>query len=58
MGVIKASQSRHLDNKLDNRHDLSDFSVSLSVPDTVLMYKVIINDGTICGECAVKAYDF
>ena len=58
IGVIKASQSRHLDNKLDNRHDLGDFSVSLSVPDTVLMYKVIINDGTICGGCAVKAYDF
>ena len=53
-----ASRRYGRDIKLDNRHDLGDFSVSLSVPDTVLMYKVIINDGTICGGCAVKAYDF
>ena len=47
---------RH-DIKLDNGRDLGDFFVSLSVPDTVLMYKVIMKDGTICGGWAVKAYD-
>ena len=32
------------DIKLDNGRDLGDFFVSLSVPDTLLMYKVIIID--------------
>ena len=52
------SQRHGRDIKLDNRRDLGDFFVSLSVPDTVLMYKVITADGSICGGWAVKAYDF
>ncbi len=35
------------DIKLDNGRDLGDFFVSLSVPDTLLMYKVVKNDEAI-----------
>ena len=35
------------DIKLDNGRDLGDFFVRLSVPDTLLMYKVVMNDEAI-----------
>ena len=38
---------RRQDIKLDNGRDLGDFFVSLSVPDTLLMYKVVRNKDAI-----------
>ena len=47
---------RRQDIKLDNGHDLGDFFVSLSLPDTLLMYKVIMNN-VLSSNDGFKAYD-
>ena len=43
-GAFMVGTLRRQDIKLDNGRDLGDFFVSLSVPDTLLMYKVIVID--------------
>ena len=47
-GAFLVGTLHRKDIKLDNSRELGDFFVSLSVPDTLLMYKVVRNEIAIC----------